>query len=86
MYKDKDRQREANRERQRRYKAKQKALPEGVTSEGVTGQGVTGIVAGYPDPVFTQLLAKADPAVCRPVSKPGDADYVPMCEVETDAY
>ena len=42
--------------------------------------GVTGIVAGYPDPVFTQLLAKADPAMCRPVSKPGDADYVPMCE------
>ena len=32
MYKDKDRQREANAERQRRYKAKQKAL----LSEGVT--------------------------------------------------
>ena len=32
MYKDKDRQREANAERQRRYKAKQKALPkQGVT-------------------------------------------------------
>ena len=38
MYKDKDKQREANAERQRRYKAKQKAL----LSEGVT-QGVTGL-------------------------------------------
>ena len=37
MYKDPDKQREANRERQRRYKARQKALPkQGVTSEGVT--------------------------------------------------
>ncbi len=33
MYKDKDRQREANAERQRRYKAKKKAC----CSEGVTG-------------------------------------------------
>ena len=32
MYKDKSKQREANAERQRRYKARQK----GVTSEGVT--------------------------------------------------
>ncbi len=39
MYKDKDRQREANRDRQRRYKAKHK----GVTSEGVTTKSVTGI-------------------------------------------
>jgi len=36
MYKDKARQREANRERQRRYKARQKALPEqGVTSKAL---------------------------------------------------
>lgn len=39
MYKDKDRQREANAERQRRYKAK-KALPKGVTSEGVTSKAL----------------------------------------------
>lgn len=36
-YKDKDKQREAQRERTRRYRAKQK----GVTSKGVTGKGVT---------------------------------------------
>ena len=36
MYKDKDKQREANRERQRRYKAKHK----GVTSEGVTDKAL----------------------------------------------
>ena len=35
-YKDKEKQREANRERQRRYKESQKALLKGVTSEGVT--------------------------------------------------
>lgn len=37
MYKDRDRQREAQKERTRRYRAKQK----GVTLEGVTMQGVT---------------------------------------------
>lgn len=36
MYKDKTKQREANRERQRRYKAKQKAL----LIEGVTGEAL----------------------------------------------
>ena len=36
MYKDKVKQREANAERQRRYKAKQKALPE----QGVTGKAL----------------------------------------------
>ena len=36
MYKDKDKQREANAERQRRYKAKQKAL----LSEGVTDKAL----------------------------------------------
>ncbi len=42
-YKDKDKQREANRERQRRYKANQKALPkQGVTNEkALLNQGVT---------------------------------------------
>ncbi len=36
MYKDKDKQREANAERQRRYKARHK----GVTSEGVTDKAL----------------------------------------------
>ena len=41
MYKDKDKQREANRERQRRYKDRQKAL----LSEGVTDKALPDI--GY---------------------------------------
>ena len=150
MYKDKDRQRQANRQAKARQRAKQGMTSEGMTNEGMTGNmtietlikmdagcgdklthGVTkaelskaidfmATAAGeverlelmatddeslrQPSPLkdvesfttdraviisdqeFTKLLAKADPAVCRPVSKPGDADYVPMCEVETDAY
>ena len=39
MYKDKDKQREAGKERQRRYKAKQKAL----LNEGVTGKALLDI-------------------------------------------
>jgi len=74
MYKDKDKQREAN----RKAKAKQRAK-QGMTSEGMTQQGMTGIVEGYPDPVFTSLMAKAKPGLRR-VSKPDDKDYVPMCE------
>jgi len=42
MYKDKEKEREAARERMKRYR--QKGVTKGVTSEGVTGQGVT-----YPD-------------------------------------
>ena len=55
MYKDPDKQREANRERQRRYKAKQKALlSEGVTDESITfvtpeGKSVT-FIEGEDDP------------------------------------
>ena len=47
MYKDKDKQREANAERQRRYKARHK----GVTSGGVTSGGVTD--KALPDDVVT---------------------------------
>ena len=45
MYKDKDKQREANRERQRRYRANRglKAYPKGVTNSGRDKQGVTDI-------------------------------------------
>ena len=51
MYKDKNKQREADKERARRYRAKQK----GVTIEGVTAKGVTDVppdevlFAGLPD-------------------------------------
>jgi hypothetical protein len=81
MYKDKDKQREADKERQRRYRANRglKAYPRGVTSQGVTGQGVT----QYPqvsDQDFTKLLTHdASPEHIR-VTKPGDADYEPQCE------
>ena len=52
MYKDEDKQREANRERQRRYKAKQKALPnKGVTDKALPEQGVT---QGVTEAVFGQ--------------------------------
>ena len=37
MYKNKDKQREASKERMRRYRARQK----GVTEQGVTTEGVT---------------------------------------------
>jgi len=58
MYKDKNKQREVNRERQRRYKAKQKALPEqGVTGgdEALPRQGVTkGVTQEQQVPVSDQ--------------------------------
>ena len=78
MYKDKDRQREANRERQRRYKARHK----GVTSEGVTNKAL-------PDGTMDiKTLAMMD-AGCgdklshgleQMILKPGDAGYLPQCE------
>jgi len=72
MYKDKDKQREAQRNWVQQKRAKEQGSTEGST-------GIAGIVEGYPDPVFTSLIAKAKPGLRR-VSKPGDADYVPMCE------
>lgn len=84
MYKDKDKQREANRKASRRARIKRRAttdltpLAQGVTNEGVTPQGMT----QYPrvsDQDFTKLMAKAGPGHVR-VSKPGDVDYVPQCE------
>ena len=45
-YKDKEKQREANRERQRRYKESQKALLKGVTSEGVTEKALPDLAPG----------------------------------------
>ena len=51
MYKDKDRQREANREAQTRFKAKAK----GITSEGITN----GVLPEYPK--CETLLVNAEP-------------------------
>jgi len=80
MYKDKDKQREANRKAQAKFKAK------GIT-EGITGQGIIDtkrVIPKYPsisDAEFTRLLATVPPGTPNQrVSKPGDADYVPMCE------
>ena len=43
MYKDKDKQRSAAAERQRRYRENRKALLKGVTSEGVTDKALHSI-------------------------------------------
>ena len=61
MYKDK--QRESNRERQARYKAKQKALLKGVTNQGVT-EGVTVIGSGAQ---VTPI--KLHPAIIRTINR-----------------
>ena len=71
MYKDKDKQREANRLRMQRVRAK------GNTKQD-NGVGNT----DYPrvtDQDFTRLMATAGLGHVR-VSKPGDADYEPQCE------
>lgn len=59
MYKDKDKQKEANRERQRRYKARQK----GVTSEGVTEKAL---------PTFDDLPLDVQQSIDRLSSSPED--------------
>ncbi len=67
MYKDKDRQREANRE------ASQRRRDKGMT-KGMTNQGVT--VTGSDTRVIPERTAQGNIRV----SKPGDDDYVPQCE------
>jgi len=67
MYKDKDKQREAQRERTRRYRDKHNVTPVTVTPEIIVKSLVT------PQPERTEH------GFIR-VSKPGDADYVPQCE------
>ncbi len=85
MYMDKEKQREAGKERIRRYRDKQK----GVTSEGVTGQGVTLTKADSNVDVSDISMVKALHQAIKPertaqgnirVSKPGDSDYEPQCE------
>ena len=81
MYKDKARQREANRMASQRRR--DKGMTQGMTKEGMTPQGMTCVGKPcYPrvsDQEFTKLLSKAGPGF-GPVSKPGDEDYVPRCE------
>lgn len=73
MYKDKDKQREANRRAQARFKAKKVLAEQGVSSM------VLPDVPRVSDQDFTKLLAQVGPGHVR-VSKPGDADYEPQCE------
>ena len=91
MYKDKDKQREANAERQRRYKARHK----GVTSEGVTNKALPcRLVTECPIPedqrkpyinygpyMTAHQLSVADLKFNR-VCVPGDADYNGICTPE----
>ena len=85
MYKDKDKQREANAERQRRYKAKQK----GVTSEGVTDKALPDIKLRFNTGELSRCSEMRDmkDVLFKPertaqgnirVSKPGDSDYQPQ--------
>lgn len=78
MYKDKQKQ---NRRAQAKFKAKANLITaqnmNSIPGPIPIAKGITGIVEGYPDPVFTGLMAKAKPGLRR-VSKPGDEDYVPM--------
>ena len=83
MYKDKQKQREAQRERQRRYRSKRNVTPkpEDVTpnvTPFVESPSVTPFVS---DQEFTRLLASLPPgSPTNRVSKPRDADYVPLCD------
>ncbi|KKN16966.1 hypothetical protein LCGC14_0970460 [marine sediment metagenome] len=80
MYKDPDKQREANRLAQAKFKSK--GITKGITKSRVLPEGITFDDNGdvhVPDKVFTKLMAQAKPGHIR-VSKPGDSDYVPMCK------
>ncbi len=86
-YKDKDKQKEAVRLAQAKFKSK--GITEGITNgrvlpakHRVLPKGITFDDAGdvhVPDGVFTRLMAQADPQTKIRVSKPGDTDYDPMC-------
>ncbi|KKK60168.1 hypothetical protein LCGC14_3027060, partial [marine sediment metagenome] len=58
-YADKDKQREASRERQRRYKARQKALPERGVTFGA-GQKIADATVGKPVPDLPANFGQPD--------------------------
>ena len=68
MYKDKDKQREANREASQRRRDKQ-----GMTNDCAKA-GI--VIPDHPIPVIPERTVQGNIRV----SKPGDADYVPQCE------
>ncbi len=93
MYKDKDKQREANKAAKARQRARQGMTVErrNVISSVIPlprpkDVGITFDDNGdvhVPDGVFTKLMAQAKPGHIR-VSLPGDADYVPLCQFTRD--
>jgi len=79
-YKDKDKQREANRKAKRAQRARDNE-PQDMT---LVMKMVNDVIPKtdirvIPDEDFTRLMAQAGPGHKR-VSKPGDPDYVPQCE------
>ncbi len=68
-YKDINKQREASRERQRRYKAKQK----GVTSEGVTEKA---LLKSHTDEIYRQGAALLDTTHERFIAAGGKDNYL----------
>ncbi len=73
MYKDKDKQREVNRERQRRYRRDKKD----VTNQGVT---VTPDERKQIEKDMVGIGLKPVSELPERTALPGDADYVPQCE------
>lgn len=77
MYKSKEAQRQANLERQRRYREKLKGVTKGVTPEGVTPESVT-LSDGriwHPDPryykhILTQEKESDYPAIVQALTDP----------------
>ena len=68
MYKDKDRQREANRQASQRQRDK-KGMTDDCAKVGI-------VIPDHPVPVIPERTSQGNIRV----SKPGDADYVPQCE------
>lgn len=107
MYKDKEKQREAGAERQRRYRENRKALhpaivagierltvnPDGTINEQDRAIRMALAISYqqlYSDKQYTGVgIAPEDmppnPVPVR-VSKPGDADYKPLCEFTRKLY
>ena len=88
MYKDKDKQREAQRERIRRYRAKQKGVtqPEALQAKGVTSEGVT---QGVTDGQFQQMPDDSlvgDGYVKQVANTGGEVSYKTTNDVVSDVH
>ena len=87
MYKDKNKQKETQRERQRRYRRDQNTRRD---KQGVTQPTCDQIVDVLHAKVLANPKVKLKPERTAlgniRVSKPGDADYVPMCEITKNIW